>query len=165
MKAAAGTGATIGAGETKIREWIRPGRFSPVITRASVVSQYGDGALTSSPQRVTTQMRGHDWLSSRTFWGAERRQGPGSSNRRPHSLDPDGWLVRFHTDTTINESPAAWRRPQGETSNLPPRPRPGGLGPRLAPPCLLDTRLLMGGTPHIDGGKRTPGSVPRACSA
>jgi len=120
MKAAAGAEATMGAGETTTREWIRPGRLHPVITCASVVSQYGDGALTSSPQRVKTQMRGHDRLSSRTFWGAEQRQGPGSSNRRSQSLDPDGWLVRFHTDTKINESPAAWLRPQGETKNSPP---------------------------------------------
>jgi hypothetical protein len=90
-------------------------------------------------------MRGHDRLSSRTFWGAEQRQGRGSPNRRFHSLDPDGWLVRFHTDTKINESPAARLRTQGETKNLTPHPTPGGLGPRLAKPRLLDTRLLMGG--------------------
>ena len=107
MRAPVGSEAKMGAGETTTREWIRPDHYHPAIICASVVSQSGDGALRGSPQRVTTQTRGHGRLSSRTFWGATRRQGLGSSHRRSHRLDPDGWLVRFHIDTEIIESPAA----------------------------------------------------------
>ena len=107
MRAAVGAEAKMGAGETTTREWIRPGHFHPAIICASVVSQFGDGALRGSPQRVTTQPRGHGRLSSRTFWGASWRQGQRVSSRNPHRLDPDGWLVRFHIDTEVNESPAA----------------------------------------------------------
>ena len=39
-------------------------------------------------------------IGSRTFWGAGRRQGPGTSYGEPHRLDPDGWLVRSQTTQT-----------------------------------------------------------------
>ena len=67
----------------------------------------GDGVRKDSPKTVKLLLHGLGRLSSRTFWGAGRRQGQRISYGDPHRLDPDGWLVRSQTDTLFNESPAA----------------------------------------------------------
>jgi hypothetical protein len=97
----------MGAGETTKCEWICPGPFHPVIHPRVGREPRGDGALRGSPKLVSFQVCGRGRLSSRTFWGAGRRQGPRISYGDPHRLDPDGWLVRSETDTVLNESPAA----------------------------------------------------------
>ena len=108
MTAAAGVEATIGAGKTTIREWIRPGRLRPMMIRASVVSQSGDGALREQPAACEGPNARTRPAELEDFMGrTSRRQGQGSSRPGPLRLDPDGWLVRFHTDTDFNESPAA----------------------------------------------------------
>ena len=108
MRAAAGTGAIMGAGKTTIREWIRSGRFHPVIFCASIVSQSGDGALSGQPAACEDPNERTRSAELEDFVGRlERRQGRRTSSRNPHRLDPDGWLVRFHIDTEMNESPAA----------------------------------------------------------
>ncbi len=104
----------------------------------------GDGVRKDSPKTVTSQLHGHGRLSSRTFWGAMRRQGQRNSNRDPHRLDPDGWLVRSETDTLFNESPAAEKGRQVKSKTI--KPRSGSSGPHPGSCCPLDTRLLMGGT-------------------
>jgi hypothetical protein len=140
----AGVGARIGAGQTYVPEWTRPGptcRWSELRVDREPAR---DGALWGSPQpEPLTSGRGR--LSPRTLWGAARRQGPGSSPRGSTRLDLDGWLVRFDTDTCPSERPAAHHRPTDKILALgpPPRwrssPRPGKTHP-------LDTSLLMGGT-------------------
>jgi len=97
----------MGAGETTKREWTCPGPFHPVIHPRVGREPRGDGALRGSPKLVSFQVCGRGRLSSRTFWGAGRRQGPRISYGDPHRLDPDGWLVRPETDTVLYESPAA----------------------------------------------------------
>jgi len=105
------------------------------------------GALRGSHVPVHLR-RGHDRLSSRTFWGAGWLQGPGTLAeflRRPQRLDPDGWLARPRTDAEPIESPTARVTSPGEPHN-PSRPSPNARGSVLPPLCPLDKRLLMGGT-------------------
>ena len=107
IKAWAGAGANKGAGKTYVPGWIRPGRTHSAIDLRVGCEPRGAGAHRGNPKPVITQSLGHGRLSSRTFWGAGRRQGPRSSPRRSHRLDLDGWLVRSTTDTKKHEGPAA----------------------------------------------------------
>jgi hypothetical protein len=124
--------------------WIRLGRTHSAIDLRVGCEPGGAGALRGSPKPVITQSCGHGRLSSRTFWGARRRQGPGSSPGRSHRLDLDGWLVRAKPDTITSEGPAASGRPLGESYNLNRFAPNTSLGP--GPLCAIDTCLLMGGT-------------------
>jgi hypothetical protein len=140
----AGAGARIGAGQTDVPEWTRPGPPCRWIELRADREPARDGAPWGSPQpEPLTCGRGR--LSLCTLWGAARRQGPGAPPRGLQRLDPDGWLVRFDTDTCSNERPAAHHRPTDTllAPSPPPRrrssPRPGKTHP-------LDTSLLMGGT-------------------
>ena len=93
----------------------------------------------------------------------------GARGRRPspedlHRLDPDGWLVQSATDTNSIESPAEQRRTRGAyEKSVTPQPR----GSRSSFPislCLLDKRLLMGGTFPRPSGARCPcSSFPSRC--
>jgi hypothetical protein len=116
----------------------------------------GDGVRKDSPKTVTSQLHGRGRLSSRTFWGATRRQGQRDSLENPHRLDPDGWLVRSQTDISINESPAARRGLPDAIKNDQSTTRQLRL--RMESCCPLDTRLLMGGT-HQSSGKRRRASI------
>ena len=107
MRFRAGTGASKGAGKTSKSGWTCPGPFHLVIEPRVGREPRDAGALRGSPKPVIFQSSGHGRLSSRTFWGAGRRQGPRISYGDPHRLDPDGWLERYQTDTNTNESPAA----------------------------------------------------------
>jgi hypothetical protein len=140
----AGAGARIGAGQTCVPEWTRPGPRCRWIELRVGREPASDGALRGSPQPESLTC-GHGRLSPRTLWGAGRRQGPGSSPRGFQCLDLDGWLVRSETDTCGNDSPAAQHTPTHET---PPHAQPTrGLSRlRKGKPHPLDTRLLMGGT-------------------
>jgi len=80
-------------------EWTRPGVHHLAIRLRVDREPGGDGIPMGKPEAVTFQMHGPGRLSSRTFWGAGWRQGQRKSNRDPHRLDPDGWLVRSQTDT------------------------------------------------------------------
>jgi len=97
----------MGAGKTTISEWTCLGANHPAIDLCVGREPRGDGVRKDSPETVKFHLCGRGRLSSRTFWGVTRRQGPRISYGDPHRLDPDGWLVRSQTDTTINESPAA----------------------------------------------------------
>ena len=107
MKIRAGAGARIGAGKTSKSGWTRPGPFHPVIDPRVGREPGCVGAPCGSPKPVISQLNGHGRLSSRTFWGAGRRQGPRISYGDSHRLEPDGWLERYRTDSNTNESPAA----------------------------------------------------------
>ena len=140
----AGAGARIGAGQTCVPEWTRPGPLCRWIELRVGREPASDGALRGSPQPESLTC-GHGRLSPRTLWGAARRQGPGSPPRGIQRLDLDGWLVRSETDTCGNDSPAAQNRP---THMTPPHAQPirRRSRRRKAKPRPLDTRLLMGGT-------------------
>ena len=97
----------MGAGETTKREWTWPDATPLAIDLRVGREPTGDGILRDSPKPVKLQLHGRGRLSSRTFWGATRRQGQRTSYGDPRRLDPDGWLVRSGTDTFFNESPAA----------------------------------------------------------
>ena len=97
----------MGAGKTTKREWTWPDATHLAIDLRVGREPRGDGALRGSPKPVTFQVYGRGRLSSRTFWGAGRRQGQRTSYGDPYRLDPYGWLVRSQTDTLFNESPAA----------------------------------------------------------
>ena len=94
-------------GKPEKGEWTCPGAHHLAIKPRVGREPRGDGVPIDSPKTVTSLLFGLGRLSSRTFWGAGWRQGQRNSNRDPHRLDPDGWLVRSQTDTSINESPAA----------------------------------------------------------
>ena len=143
----AGTGAKIGAGQTDVPEWTRPGPVCRWLELRVDREPASDGALRGSPQPEPLTC-GHGRLSLRTLWGARWRQGPGSSPRGFQRLDPDGWLVRSETDTCRNDSPAAQDRPTHTTSNHTLRIRRRSRL-RKGKTRPLDTSLLMGGThPH-----------------
>ncbi len=157
-------------------EWTCPGAHHLAIRLRVDREPRGDGVPIDSPKTVTSLLFGLGRLSSRTFWGAGWRQGQRNSARDPHRLDPDGWLVRSQTDTSINESPASQSGSSDDfhfaltgngygicgellrTSPQLPQPRRRNeikkLSPVYAEPpgpargkrCPLDTRLLMGGT-------------------
>ena len=107
MRTRAGEGARIGAWKNHLPEWTCPGPTRPTISLRVGRESGGVGALVGSPKPVHSQSVGHGRLSSRTFWGATWRQGPGSFVGRSLRLDPDGWLVRSEIDTSSNEGPAA----------------------------------------------------------
>ena len=88
----------MGAGETSKGEWICPGANHPAINLRVGREPRGDGVQMDSPKTVKSHPCGRGRQSSRTFWGATRRQGQGNSYGDPHRLDPDGWLVRSQTD-------------------------------------------------------------------
>jgi len=113
------------------------------------------GALRGSHIPVPSSS-GHDRLSSRTFWGAGRLQGPGrplTFGREPQRLDPDGWLARSRTHAKPIESPAARVTAPGGPYRL-LSPSPNARGSVLAKLCPLDKRLLMGGTYRHQAGRR-----------
>ena len=139
----AGTGAKIGAGQTDVPEWTRPGPVCRWLELRVDREPASDGALRGSPQPEPLTC-GHGRLSLRTLWGACWRQGPGSSPRGFQRLDPDGWLVRSETDTCRNDSPAAQDRPTHTTSNHTLRIRRRSRL-RKGKTRPLDTSLLMGG--------------------
>jgi len=89
----------MGAGKTTISEWTCLGANHLAIDPRVGREPRGDGVRMDSPKTVSFQFCGRGRLSSRTFWGATRRQGQRTSYGDPHRLDPDGWLVRSETDT------------------------------------------------------------------
>ena len=133
-------------GKTTKPESIRPGFRTFCSTCASAVSQevlapFGVARSLSFLNRVDTVGR------ARGLSGApDGARGRRSASEDLHRLDPDGWLVQSSTDSNSIESPAAQRRTRGANEkSITPQPR----GSRSSFPislCLLDKRLLMGGT-------------------
>lgn len=143
----AGEGARALPGETKELEWTLPGfarrEIEPCVGHEPRIA----GAPRGSHKPVSLQTRGRGRQSQRTFWGAGRRQGPGTTPaclREPQRLDPDGWLVRIQSDAYSIESPAARQTSPG-TVLKPRTPSPNARGPELGNARPLDMRLLMGG--------------------
>jgi hypothetical protein len=133
-------------GKTTKPESIRPGSRTLCSTCESAVSQevlapFGVARSLSFLNRVDSAGR------ARGLCGAP----VGARGRRPspedlHRLDPDGWLVQSSIDTNSIESPAEQRRTRGENEKC-VIPQPRGHRPSFPDSvCLLDTRLLMGGT-------------------
>ena len=129
-------------------EWTLPGLghrgSDPCVDR----EPGGVGAHRGSHEPVRLLIHGRGRLSSRTFWGAGRLQGPGKPlaiTRETQRLDPDGWLVRTSSETDLIESPAALETSPGDLKQRSPvrRARLPRMWESL---CPLDTRLLMGGT-------------------
>jgi hypothetical protein len=139
-------------------EWTCPGAHHLEIRLRVGREPRGDGVPIDSPKTVTSLLFGLGRLSSRTFWGAGRRQGQRNSSRDPHRLDPDGWLVRYQTDTKFIESPAAKKGRQ--MNSIRTKHHRVASTPRSGSRCPLDTRLLMGGTLHTEARHNDPLDQP-----
>ena len=187
-----GVEARSGAWENLLPEWICPGPFTFCSACESSVS-HEVLAPTRVARHLRILNRLDTAGRARGLSGApDGARGRRTSPEDLHRLDPDGWLGQPTADSHTTESPASWNEHQVTTDRVQmteesaesccaPSSRslsrdektrsesrtsftgPSHPGPDKA--CLLDTRLLMGGTAPIaflEARSPTPGTAPIA---